>query len=252
MIKKLTKVKIVSWNVNSINMRLKSLLKLITKNNADIILLQELKCSPENFPYESFKTLGYNVEINCTKGFNGVAIVSKYPISNIKTILDEKDAQARYIEATMTINHRMFTIVCIYAPNASNHKKMKHKLSFMNCLVKRLRILRSLKNDIIVAGDFNIDPYKPVNQSKVGCTIKEKNYFQKIINLGFYNVFAELNNVEQSGNVMQLDHFLVSKKCRKYLRKLITYTIGKKVIKTTKHAPIILILNIKPPRNKVN
>lgn len=250
MIKK--KVKIVSWNVNSINVRLKSLLKLIKKTNPDIILLQELKCSRENFPYESFKTLGYNVELNCTKGFNGVAIVSKYSISNIKTILDEQDTQARYLEATLIINYRMFTVVCIYAPHASNDLRMKHKLFFMNCLIKRLKILRSLKKDIIVAGDFNIDPYKPVSKSKICCSLKEKNSFQKILNLGFVNVFAELNKVEQSSDILQLDHFLVSKKCITYVRKFTDYAIGKKENKKTKHNPIIVLFNIKPPRNYVN
>ena len=77
-------MKIISWNVNSVRARIKNLLEYIKSSKPDILLLQEIKTQDENFPYEDFKKKGYESYVYGQKSYNGVAIVSKIKVKNIK------------------------------------------------------------------------------------------------------------------------------------------------------------------------
>ena len=80
----MNKIKVVSWNVNSIRARIDLLLKWIKANDPDILLLQEIKAREEDFPYTAFENLNYNIKVNGQKSYNGVAIFSKFPLSDIQ------------------------------------------------------------------------------------------------------------------------------------------------------------------------
>ena len=92
-------MKITTWNVNSINARLDHLLTFIKKNQSDIILLQELKCMNEAFPYQQLEEIGYNCYVNGQKAWNGVAILSKEKlnIKNTKLPTFIQDEQSRFL-----------------------------------------------------------------------------------------------------------------------------------------------------------
>ena len=94
-------MKIATWNVNSINARLDHLLTWFREASPDVAALQEIKCIDEKFPTEAFESLGYNVAVHGQKTYNGVALLSKYPMEDVHRGLpgDETDEQARYIEA---------------------------------------------------------------------------------------------------------------------------------------------------------
>ena len=106
--------KISSFNVNSINVRLEIVTHYLIENKIDVLFLQEIKCTNENFPYKEFEKLGYHVEVNGQKSYNGVAIISKFPIKLVsKTIPflnDESDNQARFLEVKI-LDYRM---ICVY------------------------------------------------------------------------------------------------------------------------------------------
>ncbi|MBL6785392.1 MAG: endonuclease/exonuclease/phosphatase family protein, partial [Rickettsiales bacterium] len=72
-------MQIVSWNVNSVNSRIEHLIKLLKEISPDVVLLQELKCLQEKFPFSAIEEFGYNIEGVYQKSYNGVAILSKYP-----------------------------------------------------------------------------------------------------------------------------------------------------------------------------
>ena len=93
-------IEIASFNVNGIRARLKNLLDWMSENTPDVILLQETKCIPDSFPKEAIEDLGYNVALRGEKGFNGVAVLSKFPIEDVILELqgDSSDKQARWIE----------------------------------------------------------------------------------------------------------------------------------------------------------
>ena len=96
----MNKIKVASWNVNSVRARIDLLLNWIKTNNPDILLLQEIKAREEDFPFSAFEHLNYNIKVNGQKSYNGVAIFSKFPLSDVQNNLPTfDDPQARYIEA---------------------------------------------------------------------------------------------------------------------------------------------------------
>ena len=95
-------MKLAAWNVNSLKVRLPQLLDWLDVQQPDVVCLQEIKSVDEAFPREVFEAMGYRVETHGQKGFNGVAILSKLPLADVRRGLpgDEADEQARWIEAT--------------------------------------------------------------------------------------------------------------------------------------------------------
>src|SRR5690348_9844988 len=96
-------ITIATWNVNSVKARLAHLLEWLKRTQPDIVLLQELKCVEDAFPRMEIEDLGYNLAIHGEKTYNGVAILSKFPLSDIQKGLpgNEDDPHARYIEAVI-------------------------------------------------------------------------------------------------------------------------------------------------------
>src|SRR4051812_50195650 len=94
-------MKIATWNVNSINARLEAVLAWIREAQPDVVGFQELKCVDEKFPREPFESLGYNVEVHGQKTYNGVAILSKFPLEDVRRGLPEEAGgdHAPYIQA---------------------------------------------------------------------------------------------------------------------------------------------------------
>ena len=99
-------MKIVTWNVNSINARIDHLLEFIKKDQSDIYLLQELKCTNENFPHDAISKINYFSYVNGQKAWNGVAIISKKKIEITKSKIPnfENDENARFIETEIKLN----------------------------------------------------------------------------------------------------------------------------------------------------
>lgn len=129
-------VTIATWNVNSIRARIKNVITWIQENNPDIICLQETKTEDKTFPFEAIQSLNYHIETCGQKSYNGVAILSKYqPIEMIKKLPgDDLDEQARFIEATFTINSQILRIGNIYLPhgNPIASAKYDYKISWID------------------------------------------------------------------------------------------------------------------------
>ncbi|OYX92406.1 MAG: exodeoxyribonuclease III, partial [Caulobacter sp. 35-67-4] len=99
-------MRIATWNVNSVNARLEGVLAWFEAQAPDVAVLQEIKCVDEKFPTEAFERLGYNVAVHGQKTYNGVALLSKFPLEDVRRGLpflheDETDEQSRYIEAVI-------------------------------------------------------------------------------------------------------------------------------------------------------
>ena len=97
-------MRIATWNVNSVNARLDTVLKWFGEAQPDVACLQEIKCVDEKFPTEAFERLGYNVAVHGQKSYNGVAMLSKTPLEDVRKGLpgDDADDHARYIEAVVS------------------------------------------------------------------------------------------------------------------------------------------------------
>ena len=154
-------MRIATWNVNSVNARLPSVLGWFEEAAPDVACLQEIKCVNEKFPTEAFERLGYNVVVHGQKTHNGVALLSKTPLEDVRKGLpgDEADEQARYIEAVVS-GPRPVRVAGIYLPNGNpaTSEKFAYKLSWMARLNAHARGLLSLEEPLVIAGDYNVIP----------------------------------------------------------------------------------------------
>jgi len=157
---------VATWNVNSIRSRIDHVKEWLITNKVDILCLQETKTEDQFFPVEIFSKLGYEVSISGQKSYNGVAIISRFPMNDIKigfdqVIKDYKDLsklseQKRIISAE--IND--IRIINVYVPNGSsiNSDKFIYKEKWIECLQFYLREINSNHTPICLLGDFNIAP----------------------------------------------------------------------------------------------
>lgn len=154
-------MKIATWNVNSVNARLETVLKWFGDVSPDVACLQEIKCVDEKFPSEAFERLGYNVAVHGQKTYNGVALLSKTPLEDVRRGLpgDDSDEQARYIEAVVS-GGRPVRVAGIYLPNGNpiGTEKFSYKLDWMTRLNAHVRALLPLEEPMVVAGDYNVIP----------------------------------------------------------------------------------------------
>jgi exodeoxyribonuclease III len=167
-------VKISTWNVNSIRARLDLFLLWLKEEKPDAVCLQEIKCKNEAFPFESIEDLGYNIAINGQKTYNGVAILSKYPLTDVVTTFPNNplEQEARYIEALLNFPSHVIRLASVYVPNGGSidSDKYQNKLNFLDQLTIYYKALLQQEEELVVAGDFNIaltplDIYNPLEES---------------------------------------------------------------------------------------
>ena len=136
-------MRIATWNVNSIRQRLDHLLTWLRDCAPDIVCLQEIKCVDEAFPREAIEALGYNVVTHGQKTFNGVALLSKYPLEEATPRLagDEEDVHARFLEGVVSLKSGVVRVACLYLPNGNpvGTDKYPYKLKWMSRLLEYSR-----------------------------------------------------------------------------------------------------------------
>ncbi|HYF22977.1 MAG TPA: exodeoxyribonuclease III [Caulobacteraceae bacterium] len=154
-------MRIATWNVNSINARLDNVLDWFREAAPDVACLQEIKCVDEKFPREPLESLGYNVETFGQKSYNGVALLSKTPLSDVRRSLPgrDDDEQARYIEAVVE-GPRPVRVASIYLPNGNpvGTEKFAYKLDWFERLRAHAAELLRFEEPLVLAGDYNVIP----------------------------------------------------------------------------------------------
>ncbi|MDZ4112096.1 MAG: exodeoxyribonuclease III [Brevundimonas sp.] len=154
-------MRIATWNVNSVNARLETVLAWLGEHQPDVVCFQEIKCVDEKFPREPFESLGYNVETHGQKSYNGVALLSKLPMSDVRRGLpgDPSDEQARYIEAVIE-GPRPVRVGGLYLPNGNpiGTEKFAYKLGWFDRLNAHARDLLALEEAFVLCGDYNVIP----------------------------------------------------------------------------------------------
>jgi len=160
-------MRIATWNVNSVNARLPTVLAWLEAAAPDVVCMQEIKCQDEKFPREAFESLGYNVEVHGQKSYNGVALLSKHPVSEVRRGLPGTDTsgvesdfeQARYIEALIEAPHPV-RVGGLYLPNGNpiGTEKFAYKLSWMDRLHAHARDLLAQEEAFVLCGDYNVIP----------------------------------------------------------------------------------------------
>ena len=188
-------MKIVTWNVNSIRVRLQAVMNWIDQEQPDVLCLQEIKVTDELFPAEPFEALGYQVAVSGQKTYNGVAILSRYDATEVLAGFPDYDAegQKRLIAATVG----QVRVVNVYVPNGSapDSPKFTYKLEFINQLSKYMERLHLVEEHLVLVGDFNIAPeardvYDAEEmEGEIGFHLEERSALAELKKWGFEDVF---------------------------------------------------------------
>lgn len=156
-------MRIATWNINSVRQRIEHLTGWLKDEKPDVVCLQEIKCLDEAFPRMEIEALGYQVETHGQKTFNGVALLSRHRMEDVRRGLpgDESDGQARYIEAVIApAEGRIMRVASIYLPNGNpvGTDKYAYKLQWMERLHRHASDLLSYEEALLLCGDYNVIP----------------------------------------------------------------------------------------------
>ena len=223
---------ISSWNVNSVRARIENIKSYLLKYKPDILMMQEIKTEDINFPYDDFSSMNYESHVFGQKSYNGVAIISKCKLENVRTdLIKDKLKQSRIISAEIEYKKKNIQLINIYTPNGNpvDTEKYDYKKKWLNDLIKQLKNLNKKNQNIILAGDFNIIPsaedvYNPKSfEDDALFRLEIRKKLREMINLGFNDVYRYFNETKegytfwdymrgawQKNNGMRIDHFLVS------------------------------------------
>lgn len=223
-------MKIATWNVNSIKARLGNVLAWVEQAQPDVLLLQEIKCETAAFPALEFQGLGYQCHAFGQKSYNGVAMLSRHPVTDILTGLpgDAEDTQARYIEGTVN----GIRVASIYLPNGNpvDSEKFSYKLNWMQRLRTHAANLLHNEQPVVLGGDYNVIPqpsdvHDPVAWAHDALFRPESRAaWRKMLNLGYTDAYRALHPDQphaytfwdyQGGawpqdHGIRIDHFLLS------------------------------------------
>lgn len=228
-------MKIATFNINGIKARLQALPAWLDVAKPDVVLLQEIKSIDENFPREPFEDRGYNVETHGQKSFNGVAILSKFPLEDVTRGLpgDDDDEQARWIEATV-IGEKAIRVCGLYLPNGNPvpGPKYDYKLAWMERMLARAKDFLIDEEPALMAGDYNIIPQSidaahPERWTEDALALPQsRTAYRRILNLGYTEAFrartAAPDNYSfwdfqagawQRNDGIRIDHFLLTPQC---------------------------------------
>jgi exodeoxyribonuclease-3 len=190
-------MKICTWNINSIRARLERLQSYLQTSAPDVLCLQELKCTDEQFPAAELKALGYDSVCHGQKTYNGVAILSKAPATDVVRGLEDggNDAQSRLIAATV----QGVRVLSLYAPNgqAVDSEAYAYKLEYYARLKQYLERRHRPDEPLVLCGDFNVAPepadvYDPVAwEGQTLFTQRERAALRNVAEFGLVDAFRK-------------------------------------------------------------
>lgn len=255
-------MKIATWNVNSLKVRLPHVLQWLEDNPVDVLCLQETKLTDDKFPVMEIGAAGYQVAFTGQKTYNGVAILSKKPVTDIvKNNPLFPDEQQRIVAATVD-NIR---IVCAYVPNgqAVGSEKYSYKLDWLRSLTEWLDQERQKHPYLALLGDYNIAPedrdvYDPVAwEGNVLVSPPERDAFRALQDIDFIDAYRLFEQPEKSyswwdyrqlgfqkNRGLRIDHILLSKALAPHCTACTIDRIPRKWTQPSDHTPVIAELDI--------
>ncbi len=248
-------MKIATWNVNSLKVRLPHVLDWLAANQPDALCLQELKCENKAFPLAEIEAAGYQAVFNGQKTYNGVAILSRKPLADVRfDIPDFADEQKRIVAGTLD----GVRIVCGYFPNgqAVGSDKFAYKLAWLDALTAWLRDELAATPQLVLAGDYNIAPEDrdahPDWKDEIHVSEPERNAFKALQGLGLVDAFRLFEQPEKSfswwdyrmmafrRNVgLRIDHLLVSAPLAARCATCVVDKTPRKLERPSDHAPVV-------------
>jgi exodeoxyribonuclease III len=253
-------MKLATWNVNSLTVRLPQLLSWLATHQPDAMVLQETKMTDDKFPHADIQAAGYDVHWLGQKTYNGVALLSRAPANDIvRNIPGHTDEQARVIAGTVG----GVRVVGAYVPNgqAVDSEKYAYKLAWLQAFHAWLAVEIQKHPNLVVMGDFNIapadadvhDPAKWAGQ--VLCTDAERSALQGLLGLGLVDTFRLFDQPPktyswwdyrmlgfQKNQGLRIDLVLASDALRARVQSSTIDRAQRKVERASDHAPVVMVL----------
>ena len=249
-------MKITTWNVNSLKVRLPHVLEYLDNEQPDILALQETKQQDKDFPQAEIEAAGYHVQFSGQKTYNGVAIISRHQATDIVLDIPNLDDPQRRLLAA-TING--VRIINVYIPNGQEvgSDKYDYKFRWLHALRDYLKDELAQHEKLILLGDYNIapadldihDPSRWVE--KIMCSSKEREWFFSLMDLGLLDSLRALHpsepmhswwdyrmNAFRRGWGIRIDHILISQTLTPVAGGI--HTDYRKKERPSDHAPVWL------------
>ena len=249
-------MKLATWNVNSLAVRLPQLLEWLATHQPDAMVLQETKLTDDKFPHEAIEGAGYAVQWFGQKTYNGVALLSKTAATDVvRNIPGFADTSARVITATI----EDLRVVGAYFPNgqAPGTDKFEYKMQWLRGLRDWLREELAAHPQLVLMGDFNIAPedrdvYDPVAWAgQIHCTDEERGHFKQLVGLGLVDAFRLFEQPPKSwswwdyrnlafrkNQGLRIDIILASEALRAQVRECAVDKAPRKNERPSDHAPV--------------
>lgn len=250
-------MKLAAWNVNSLKVRLPHVLDWLAANQPDVLCLQETKQEDKDFPAQALQEAGYTSLFAGQKTYNGVAILSKNPGSDVQIgIPGFTDAQQRVLAATVDD----VRVVCVYVPNGQSvgSDKYQYKLQWLEALTNWLREELVKHPRLALLGDYNIAPedcdvHDPKAwEGQVLCSEAERAAYARLVALGLKDAFRLFQQAEKSYSWwdyrmaafrrnmgLRIDHILLSAPLAQQCTTCWIDTAPRKLERPSDHAPVI-------------
>lgn len=255
-------MKLATWNVNSLKVRLPHVLEWLKSSEPDVLCLQETKLVDENFPLEEIRAAGYEAVFSGQKTYNGVAILGrKAMMDRTDGIPGLEDEQKRVIAVTVDD----IRVVCVYVPNGESRDSAKfpYKLKWLAALAEWLKTELERYPKTAVLGDYNIAPEdRDVHDPKawegsVLVSPEERAAFGRILDLGFRDSFRLFEQNEKAftwwdyrmnafrrNMGLRIDHILLSEALAEKCSGCKVDTLPRKNERPSDHAPVMAEVEI--------
>ncbi|MES2887887.1 MAG: exodeoxyribonuclease III [Pseudomonadota bacterium] len=255
-------MKIATWNVNSLAVRLPQVQAWLTEHQPDVLCLQETKLTDDKFPLDAWSELGYQVGFHGQKTYNGVALISRTPAEAlVKNIPGFDDPQARVITATVG----SVRVIGAYFPNgqAPDSDKFVYKMAWLQALRNFVAAELTQHPRLVLVGDYNIAPedrdvHDPVAWAgQIHCTPQERAHFQGMVALGLVDAFRLFDQAPKSwswwdyrnlafrkNQGLRIDHILVSTALRPAVKACFIDKLPRKNERPSDHAPVVVDLDL--------
>jgi exodeoxyribonuclease-3 len=254
-------MKLATWNINSLAVRLPQVVAWLTEHQPDVLCLQETKLTDDKFPLQELgQALGYEVEFFGQKTYNGVALLSRSPIEAVvRNIPGFDDPQARVIAGTV----QGIRLVNAYIPNgqAPDSDKFQYKMRWLQALRAWVSDELSRHPRLALLGDYNIAPedrdvHDPAAWAgQIHCTPEERAHFQALGALGLSDAFRLFEQPPKSwswwdyrnlafrrNRGLRIDHILISDALRPLASACVIDKLPRKNERPSDHAPVVLTL----------
>lgn len=253
-------LKLATWNVNSLKVRLPHVLDWLAAHQPDALCLQETKTEDKGFPFAELEAAGYRALHNGQKTYNGVALLTRTEAEDIhRDIPDVDDPQKRVIAATMA----GVRVVCAYMPNGSEvgSEKYAYKLRWFAALTAWLKDELVRYPKLALLGDYNIAPddrdvYDPAAwKDQILCSELERAAFRALLDLGLADAFRLFDQAEKSfswwdyrqmgfrlNRGLRIDHILLSPPLAAACRTCMIDKAPRKLERPSDHAPVMVEL----------